>query len=145
MQQKAATLMQHDSLKALAVKVLERNRAARQGCNTASDEVLQGGATHDARMQHGLGTSAGPTDCGPECYSAVNPDTGKLEKIYRPWAGGCKARFQTPEPRQVERTCWHCSGASRCGCISCAERLPAGANGECMICHGTGRALVWVH
>jgi hypothetical protein len=81
-----------------------------------------------------------PAECGPDCYE-VEPG----RRIHRPWTDKCRAKIQDAEPRQVERVCWHCRGELRCGCISCAEYMPAGRDGECGICHGTGRTLAWVH
>lgn len=85
-----------------------------------------------------------PADCGPECYSVINPDTGKPARIHRPWTGGFKAKFQAPALRQVAQSCWHCRGSARCGCIVCAEGLQAGAEGACCVCTGTGKVMTWV-
>jgi len=81
-----------------------------------------------------------PAGCAPERYE-IEPG----RQIHQPWVGKCKAKFQMPEPRQVERTCWHCLGSLRCGCITCAEGLAADARAECAVCRGSGKALVWVH
>lgn len=59
-------------------------------------------------------------------------------------SGFNRAKSEASSPRQIEGECWHCSGALRCACISCAEDLQTGASGECVICHGTGKALAWV-
>src|SRR5579875_2438365 len=72
--------------------------------------------------------------CGPDCYE-IEPG----RRIHRPWTGRCRAKVQPPTPRQIERTCWHCSGATTCPCIVCAERLAAGERGECAICRGSGK------
>lgn len=85
---------------------------------------------------------AQPIECGPDCY-----EVEASRRIHRPWTGKCRAKIQVAEPQQVERECWHCRGSTRCACIACCEGLPAGAGSEstCMICKGTGKALVWVH
>lgn len=81
-----------------------------------------------------------PSECGPDCYG-IEPG----RRIHRPWPGKCRTRFETREPRQIERQCWHCHGSTRCACIPCCEGLPAGSETTCMVCKGTGKALVWVH
>jgi hypothetical protein len=82
---------------------------------------------------------AEPADCGPDCYE-IEPG----RRIHRPWAGTCRAKIQTAEPRRVERECWHCRGTLRCACIACAESLVSGADAECDVCHGTGKVMAWV-
>lgn len=79
------------------------------------------------------------SECGPECYKI---ELGK--RIHRPWTGQCNAKVQASTLRQVVHTCWHCSGATVCGCISCAEGLPAGAGWQCLICKGAGKVIARV-
>lgn len=50
-----------------------------------------------------------------------------------------------PALRQIEAVCWHCSGSALCGCISCAEGLAVGESGQCLMCHGCRKVMVWVH
>ena len=81
MQHDAATGMRHDGLRTFAVKVLERNTAARQACNTASDDVLQRDATNDTTMQHPCDTPE-PTANSAECPYTL-PEGVKLVQFTR--------------------------------------------------------------
>ena len=79
-------------------------------------------------------------ECGLECYFI-----GEGKRIHRPWSGRCEAKVKKFIPRQIERTCWHCSGSGRCKCIVCAEGLPSAIEAECTVCAGIGKVAAWIH
>jgi hypothetical protein len=98
--------VQQESLKSYAVKVLERNTAARQVCNTALDDVLQEGGTISPSMQHFSGGQKGPipenvAPCGSShcagCYDVgerkIHPP--KCGENYRKWLERWKPRGGT--------------------------------------------------
>jgi hypothetical protein len=80
MQQPDATAPQQEDLRAIALKVLERNTVARQARNSAPDEVSQRGATKNGPMQH-FSDKVAP--CGsPHCAGCY--DVGDGRKIHPP-------------------------------------------------------------
>ncbi|HLJ87430.1 MAG TPA: hypothetical protein VKZ53_11445, partial [Candidatus Angelobacter sp.] len=88
------------------------------------------------------GRPSSSLDCGASCYEVTHPETGKPAKIHRPWDGGCRARPEELTTRQVERECWHCAGAKKCRCVSCAL---VDESGPCAACGGSGKTVAWVH
>src|SRR5579883_2335497 len=54
----------------------------------------------------------------------------------------CRARPEELTTRQVERECWHCAGAKKCRCVSCAL---VDESGPCAACGGSGKTVAWVH
>ena len=150
MQHEAATHMQHASLRANAVKVLERNTRVQHQCDSepkkCCTDLLHGGGaatpccnTSEPVQQAERPPGVRPATCAASCYE-IEP--GKW--IHHPWNGCRTAKPKRPGPRRVETMCWHCGGVARCPCITCAEGLPAGERGQCLICHGSGKVNAWV-
>ena len=76
-----------------------------------------------------------PANCSPTCYE-IEP--GRW--LHHPW-DGCRTIPSAPPPRQVEITCWHCRGNTKCGCIACSEITSPGL---CAPCKGSGKVMAWV-
>lgn len=111
-------------------EVLERAVSALRGIGAVRREAPGAGPSQPVER---------PATCCPDCYE-IEP--GKW--THRPWNGCRTTEAATVEQRRVEVTCLYCQGSGRCGCITC-WRGGIGQEGECVACHGTGKARMWIH
>jgi hypothetical protein len=79
-----------------------------------------------------------PETCEASCYE-IEP--GRW--VHHPWNGCTTRPGKNDLTSQVvgvmaETACQHCSGAGKCGCVTCAFGLPVGQDGDCSICSRRG-------
>jgi hypothetical protein len=130
--------VQRASLKSLAVRVLERNTAAQQQCDTTEKRCCIERFS-DARVATVAAAENVSTELGAE--AATQPErwgdkVPRVEVVYQQHGDG----------REPELTaCLHCGGKKLCDCPACTfrGRTHPGQAATCTACGGEG--MCWVN